>query len=130
MTRPQPWQLQLMLMLLLAILSSRQVSSQLPGGVYSSGATRSGKFTAVRPMFVLLGDSITEFSFEEYGWGSLLSTEYLRRADVINRGFGGYNSQLGVYVMDEFLSSFKPHTIKLVTIGFGANDACIPGAGW
>jgi hypothetical protein len=47
------------------------------------------------------------------------------RADVVNRGFGGYSSRMGLFVLDEFLNSFGPGRIKLVTLGFGANDAAV-----
>jgi hypothetical protein len=41
-------------------------------------------------MFVLIGDSITEYGFEApHGWALQLSAKYARRADIINRGFGG-----------------------------------------
>jgi hypothetical protein len=43
-----------------------------------------------KPMFVLIGDSITEYGFEApHGWALQLASRYSRRADVINRGFGG-----------------------------------------
>lgn len=43
-----------------------------------------------RPMFVLIGDSITEYGFQApHGWALQLSAKYARRADIINRGFGG-----------------------------------------
>lgn len=45
------------------------------------------------------------------------------RADIINRGFGGYNTRMGVYLVDEILASFGAGRVRLVTIGFGANDA-------
>lgn len=48
------------------------------------------------------------------------------QADVINRGFGGYNSRWGTFLVDEIIKSFGGGRIKLVTIGFGANDAVSP----
>ena len=43
-----------------------------------------------KPMFVLIGDSITEYGFDApHGWALQLSAKYSRRADIINRGFGG-----------------------------------------
>lgn len=79
-----------------------------------------------KPMFVLAGDSITEFGFVDGGWGIMLAETYRRKADVINRGFGGYTSRMGVYILDEFLNSFGSGRIKLVTLCFGANDASHP----
>lgn len=77
-------------------------------------------------MFVLVGDSITEFGFDDGGWGMMMADTYRRKADLVNRGFGGYTSRMGVYVLDEFLNSFGAGRIKLVTLCFGANDASHP----
>ena len=38
---------------------------------------------------VLLGDSITQNSFDSGGWGAQLAHWYVRKADVVNRGFSG-----------------------------------------
>eukprot|EP00775_Hariotina_reticulata_P013145 gene13145-13275_t len=85
-----------------------------------------------KPMLILVGDSITEFGFIDDGWGLQLARAYSRKADVINRGFGGYTSKMGVYLLDEFLNSFGAGRIRLVTLGFGANDASLPSgpSGW
>lgn len=43
-----------------------------------------------KPMIVLIGDSITEYGFDApHGWALQLAGSYSRRADIINRGFGG-----------------------------------------
>ena len=43
-----------------------------------------------KPMMVLIGDSMTEYGFQApHGWALQLSAAYSRRADIINRGFGG-----------------------------------------
>lgn len=55
-----------------------------------------------------------------------MAKAYTRKADVVNRGFGGYTSRMGMYVLDEFINSFGAGRIKLVTLGFGANDASLP----
>jgi hypothetical protein len=47
------------------------------------------------------------------------------KADIINRGFGGYNTRWGAFVIDELLASFGGRA-KLVTVAFGANDAADP----
>ena len=46
-----------------------------------------------RPEFVLLGDSLTQFSFGSGGWGARLADTYSRYADVTLRGFSGYTSR-------------------------------------
>ena len=52
----------------------------------------------------------------------------IQQADVINRGFGGYNSRWGTFLVDDIINSFGAGRIKLVTICFGANDAVMPDA--
>lgn len=59
----------------------------------AASTARPGAVTALRPVIVLLGDSITETASLEGGWGQLLSKDYIRKADIINRGYGGYNSR-------------------------------------
>jgi lysophospholipase L1-like esterase len=50
-----------------------------------------------------------------------------RQADIINRGYGGYNSRWGAWLIDEVLATYAPEgRIRLATIGFGANDAAAP----
>jgi len=48
----------------------------------------------IRPVIILLGDSLTEFAFGQVGWAHLLAQEYARRADVLNRGYQGYSSKM------------------------------------
>ncbi len=49
--------------------------------------------TMIRKRFVLFGDSLTQQSFEEGGWGSKLVSRYQRKADVTLRGYSGYNTR-------------------------------------
>ncbi|GBF95363.1 hypothetical protein Rsub_07791 [Raphidocelis subcapitata] len=79
--------------------------------------------SAFKPQFVLLGDSITEMGSLEGGWQQLLTTDYIRRADIVNRGFSGYNSRWGLFLADEIVGSFGNGRADLVTVCFGANDA-------
>lgn len=78
---------------------------------------------------LLLGDSITQFStltFQAY-----LQTQYIRRLDVINRGLSGFTAPMGFRALKKFLPSIGESCawpqIKLATVFFGANDACVPG---
>eukprot|EP00735_Rhodelphis_limneticus_P013636 TRINITY_DN7587_c0_g1::TRINITY_DN7587_c0_g1_i1::g.1961::m.1961 TRINITY_DN7587_c0_g1::TRINITY_DN7587_c0_g1_i1::g.1961 ORF type:complete len:434 (-),score=83.10,sp/Q3SZ16/IAH1_BOVIN/42.22/3e-51,Lipase_GDSL/PF00657.17/9.9e-28,Lipase_GDSL_2/PF13472.1/2.7e-21,Ftsk_gamma/PF09397.5/0.12,DUF303/PF03629.13/0.16,Barstar/PF01337.13/0.4 TRINITY_DN7587_c0_g1_i1:348-1649(-) len=73
-----------------------------------------------RPNIVLFGDSITQFSFASGGWGAKLSEAYVRKADVINRGFSGYNTRHANAVV-----SMLPRA-ALYVIFLGANDAALP----
>lgn len=76
-----------------------------------------------QPKIILIGDSLTQTSFE--GWGSRLSDAYQRRADVINRGCSGFNSTFYIkQVTTMGIDSFE--NVCLVTIWFGANDASLP----
>lgn len=81
------------------------------------------------PQFILFGDSITQFGTSVLQ--PCLQSHYIRRLDVINRGLSGFTSLMGLRALQRLLpldtqSSSWPH-IKLITIFFGANDACIPG---
>ncbi|KAL9274762.1 GDSL esterase/lipase-like protein [Drosera capensis] len=82
----------------------------------------------MRPQIILFGDSITEQSFRVGGgWGAALSDNYSRMADVLNRGYGGYNTRWALFLLHHIfpLGSAKPPIAA--TIFFGANDAALPG---
>jgi lysophospholipase L1-like esterase len=87
-----------------------------------------------RSSILIFGDSITQFGFGEgsvrFGWASLLSSAYQRRADVLNRGFSGYNTQHALELVPRVFGSvnnnFEPNHL-FITVFFGANDAAIPG---
>eukprot|EP00892_Ulva_mutabilis_P003997 jgi/Ulvmu1/196/UM001_0200.1 len=81
-----------------------------------------GQTDKLRPTIVLLGDSITQWGFRPNGWGNLLAHHYMRKADVINRGFSGYNS---AWVLQAVGKLLVPNAL-LVTIFLGANDAVLP----
>ena len=83
-----------------------------------------------RSTVVLFGDSLTQRGFDgSAGWATALAAYFGRRADVFNRGYGGYNVR--------WASVFAPSLFPappvgggrhlLVTVWFGANDAAAPG---
>ena len=76
---------------------------------------------------VLFGDSITQQSWSVGGWGARLQERYQRRADVLNRGYSGYNTRWALEVLNDptFYDGSDSHVI-LATIFFGANDASLP----
>jgi isoamyl acetate esterase len=82
---------------------------------------------------VLFGDSLTQFSFGEaavtrFGWGSLLSRAYQRGADVLNRGFSGYNTRFAMDLVPKIFGAGETRPKYLfVTVFLGANDAAIAG---
>ena len=81
-----------------------------------------------RPQLCLFGDSITQFSMGAGGWGSALASDYQRHADVLLRGYSGYNSRWALQLLpDLFPSSASPsETPALVTVFLGANAANRP----
>jgi hypothetical protein len=54
---------------------------------------------ALRPLFVLFGDSITQRGCSPGGWASRLADRYARRVDVLNRGYSGYNTHLATHLL-------------------------------
>ncbi|GBG31276.1 Isoamyl acetate-hydrolyzing esterase 1-like [Hondaea fermentalgiana] len=71
--------------------------------------------------FVLFGDSLTQEGFMPGYWVQRVSHQYVRRADVLNRGFSGYNTRWALELLPEIEKDVKD--AALGTIFFGANDA-------
>uniref|UniRef100_A0A0D6QZP6 Uncharacterized protein n=1 Tax=Araucaria cunninghamii TaxID=56994 RepID=A0A0D6QZP6_ARACU len=80
-----------------------------------------------RLQFILFGDSITEQSFQEGGWGAALADRYSRKADVVLRGYGGYNTRWALFLLDKIFPPQSSHPPSVVTVFFGANDAALLG---
>ncbi|XP_074751759.1 isoamyl acetate-hydrolyzing esterase 1 homolog [Athene noctua] len=76
------------------------------------------------PRVVLFGDSITEFSFQENGWGAALAERLVRKCDVVNRGLSGYNTRWAKLVLPRLITKSAESTVA-VTIFFGANDSAL-----
>ena len=74
-----------------------------------------------RPKILLLGDSLTQLSWD--GWGGTLAHVYQRRADVINRGMAGYNTDWFLKYLEQHEKDVLVDNVVLVIIFFGANDA-------
>ncbi|KAG8826461.1 hypothetical protein FRC18_010066 [Serendipita sp. 400] len=78
---------------------------------------------------VLFGDSITQGGWEAGGFAQKLAYSYGRKMDVINRGFGGYNTEWALPIFEKMFTKKENHSAyqkcKLLTIWFGANDACL-----
>ncbi|CAM9911419.1 unnamed protein product, partial [Ectocarpus fasciculatus] len=86
-----------------------------------------------RAVVVLFGDSLTQRGYLSDGWAAAVSNYYGRRADVFNRGYGGYNTRYGRYILHAlFPDKLKSNSISkegkylLATVWFGANDASTP----
>lgn len=74
---------------------------------------------------MLFGDSITEEAFGEGGWGASLANHYSRSADVVLRGYSGYNTRWAARVAGRAVASIAG-PVSAVTVFFGANDAALP----
>lgn len=74
------------------------------------------------PKIFLFGDSITQFSNSPEGcWGSLVADAFQRRADVVTRGFSGYNTRMCKELLP-YVASDMTDTVA-ATVFLGANDA-------
>lgn len=79
----------------------------------------------MRPRFLLFGDSITQLSFVPGGWGAALASHYARKADVVLRGYSGYNTRWALFLLHKIFPSGQSDSPLLVTVFFGANDAAL-----
>ena len=101
-----------------------------------------------RLQIVVVGDSITEYGDRQGGWVSLLSSHYVRHADIYNRGYGGYNTRTYLALLHQHLNlglwPYQPTNNdedsdssattnkrwkRLVTLYLGTNDAALPDSG-
>jgi len=78
------------------------------------------------PRVVLLGDSITQYSFQPHGWGARLQDLATRKCDVINRGFSGYNTKMILHKFAQIINEDLMKNVVAVTLFLGANDAALP----
>ncbi|KAL7548964.1 hypothetical protein ACHAWF_012235 [Thalassiosira exigua] len=89
----------------------------------------------MRRTIVLFGDSITQTGFSTganfAGWAGLLANSYARRADVLNRGFSGYNTRHALDALPSVFGSVEGRSSVgrplFVTVLLGANDSSLPG---
>ncbi|XP_005404453.2 PREDICTED: isoamyl acetate-hydrolyzing esterase 1 homolog [Chinchilla lanigera] len=75
------------------------------------------------PRVLLFGDSITQFSFQQGGWGAALADRLVRKCDVVNRGFSGYNTRWAKIILPRLVGN--EDSPEVVTIFFGANDSSL-----
>ncbi|MED6136747.1 GDSL esterase/lipase wdl1 [Stylosanthes scabra] len=80
----------------------------------------------VRPEFVLFGSSIVQLSFGDEGWGAILANLYARKADIILRGYSGWNSRRALEVLDKVFPKDANVQPSLVIVYFGGNDSVRP----
>ncbi|XP_027629335.1 isoamyl acetate-hydrolyzing esterase 1 homolog isoform X2 [Tupaia chinensis] len=80
------------------------------------------------PRVLLFGDSITQFSFQPGGWGAALADRLVRKCDVLNRGFSGYNTRWARIILPRLIRKGNSLDSPVaVTIFFGANDSALKG---
>ncbi|KAI3439995.1 SGNH_hydro domain-containing protein [Psidium guajava] len=83
----------------------------------------------MRPKIYIFGDSITEHSFGDGGWGASLAHHFSRTVDVVLRGYSGYNTRWALKVLDKVFPAATGcggEPPLAITVFFGANDACLP----
>jgi lysophospholipase L1-like esterase len=95
-----------------------------------SGPRSFGRERQAYHQIILFGDSITQGAENQergFGFAPALRDDYIRRLDVLNRGFSGYTSQLALHILPQFMPGPSQANVRLMTVFFGANDACVPG---
>ena len=97
----------------------------LAAAAWAAASSRKRPARALRPQFVLFGDSITQQGFQVGGWVSRFAATYERTADIVSRGFSGYNTR---WVLPLLPTIFPEGGAApaLVTVLLGANDAARP----
>ena len=91
----------------------------------ASGTTSVGAYR--RPVVLVVGDSLVQRGFETNGWVASLARAYARVADVVNRGYSGYNTRWVRDLMTDDPGLFPPRRdVALAVILLGANDAARP----
>src|SRR5690606_5225866 len=75
---------------------------------------------------VCFGDTITEMGvvIESRGFIAQLAERYVRRADVLARGFSGYTTREALQVLHSAVLSEQP---EIVVLSGGMNDSALPG---
>lgn len=75
------------------------------------------------PKVLLLGDSITEYSFSSDGqWASIIANKLIRIADIVNRGAEGYTTSQYKNILDSAMDGIETESIAAVIIELGTNN--------
>ncbi|KAL8796389.1 MAG: hypothetical protein Q9195_001296 [Heterodermia aff. obscurata] len=85
--------------------------------------------TGLLDQFVLFGDSITQQACSQelgFAFQPALQNAFIRRLDVINRGFSGYNTSQCLAALPSFMPKPSQAHVRFMMIFLGANDACLP----
>ena len=76
---------------------------------------------------LLIGDSLTQWYEEKNGWVDQMKKWYSGKATVINKGFGGYTSEMIKGIITTIVPNKKNPNIRLCTILLGTNDCYYNG---
>ncbi|KAG8967050.1 hypothetical protein FRC03_010798 [Tulasnella sp. 419] len=76
---------------------------------------------------MLFGDSLTQGGWVAGGFAQQLAYVYARKLDIINRGLSGYNTEWSLAAFEHIFPKRTDNVpkIRLLTLWFGANDACL-----
>ncbi|XP_036191283.1 isoamyl acetate-hydrolyzing esterase 1 homolog isoform X2 [Myotis myotis] len=70
--------------------------------------------------------TLRSFSFQQGGWGASLADKLVRKCDVLNRGFSGYNTRWAKIILPRLLRKGSVLDSPVaITIFFGANDSAL-----
>lgn len=67
-----------------------------------------------------------QFSYSHEGWGSILTDLYARKADIVLRGYAGWNSRRALQVLEQVFPKGEAVQPSLVIVYFGGNDSANP----
>eukprot|EP00249_Psilotum_nudum_P031991 c47062_g1_i1 orf=284-1126(-) len=81
---------------------------------------------STRPLFVLFGASMVQYSFDIGGWGAILADLYSRQADILLRGYAGWNTRRALEKLEEIFPQDSARQPALVIVFFGGNDSMAP----
>jgi lysophospholipase L1-like esterase len=76
---------------------------------------------------LLIGDSLTEWYQSNNGWGEQMKKWYDNKATIINKGFGGYTSEMIKNMITDIIGNKKNNNLILCTILLGTNDCYFVG---
>lgn len=124
------------------ILSSLQ--SKIADSIFALGLNSDNRAHYVDyNTFLMFGDSITEFAFNQFpdasneiqfSLGAALQNSYTRKLQVLQRGFSGYTSRDAIPLIRSILKQehdrvTESKKIKIAYVFFGTNDARLKGKG-
>ncbi|EQC40209.1 hypothetical protein SDRG_02857 [Saprolegnia diclina VS20] len=101
----------------------------MTGTIIYLAASKFSKASSM-PVILMVGDSITEYAanVNMHGFQASLAHDYIRHADVVNRGRAGWSTQNWRPKIPALIREWEARSPILVTIALGTNDASLPNA--